>query len=65
MSELYDYASANQVVQAGLTNSSITQNSFLTSAQMDQMQKAYKHAIEKRYHFFSYGDACLIEKQKV
>ena len=42
MSELYDYASANQVVQAGLTNSALTQNSFLTSTQMDQMQKAYK-----------------------
>ena len=42
MSELYDYASANQVAQAGLTNSSLTQNSFLTSTQMDQMQKAYK-----------------------
>ena len=42
MSELYDYTSANQVVQAGLTNSSLTQNSFLTSTQMDLMQKAYK-----------------------
>lgn len=42
MSEIYDYASANQVVQAGLTNSALTQNSFLTSTQMDQMQKAYK-----------------------
>jgi len=42
MSELYDYQSANQVVQAGLTNSSLTQNSFLTSSQMEQMQKAYK-----------------------
>lgn len=42
MSEIYDYASANQVVQAGLTNSSLTQNSFLTSQQMDKMQKAYK-----------------------
>ena len=42
MSELYDYASANQVVQAGLTNSALTQNSFLTSQQMDQMQKAYR-----------------------
>lgn len=41
MSEIYDYASANQVVQAGLTNNSLTQNSFLTSSQMDQMQKAY------------------------
>ena len=42
MSELYDYASANQVVQAGLTNSSLTQNSFLTSTQMDDMQRAYR-----------------------
>lgn len=42
MSEIYDYASANQVIQAGLTNSSLTQNPFLTSTQMDQMQKAYK-----------------------
>ena len=42
MSELYDYTSANQVVQAGLTNSSLTQNPFLTSTQMDLMQKAYK-----------------------
>lgn len=41
MSEIYDYASANQVVQAGLTNNSLTQNSFLTSTQMDKMQKAY------------------------
>jgi len=42
MSEIYDYATANQVVQAGLTNSSLTQNSFLSSSQMDNMQNAYK-----------------------
>lgn len=42
MSEIYDYATANQVIQAGLTNNALTQNSFLTSSQMDQMQKAYK-----------------------
>ncbi|MBO7042263.1 MAG: hypothetical protein J6W08_00125 [Alphaproteobacteria bacterium] len=42
MSEIYDYATANQVVQAGLTSSALTQNSFLTSSQMDAMQKAYK-----------------------
>ena len=42
MSEIYDYESANQVIQAGLTNSALTQNSFLTSTQMDLMQKAYK-----------------------
>ena len=32
-------------------------------AGIDVMKKAYKHAIEERYHFFSYGDACLIEKK--
>ena len=41
MSEIYDYATANQVVQAGLTNNALTQNAFLTSSQMDNMQKAY------------------------
>ncbi|MBO4480335.1 MAG: hypothetical protein J5742_01765 [Alphaproteobacteria bacterium] len=40
--DIYDYATASQVVQAGLTNSVLTQNSFFTSAQMDDMQKAYK-----------------------
>ena len=41
MSEIYDYATANTVVQAGLTNNALTQNAFLTSVQMDNMQKAY------------------------
>ena len=42
MSELYDYATAYQVVQAALSNPATTQNAFLTSAQMDNMQTAYK-----------------------
>lgn len=41
MSELWDYNTAYQVVQAALTNSALTQNAFLTSAQMDSMQTAY------------------------
>ncbi len=41
--EVYDYATANQVIQAGLSNSPLTQNAFLTSAQMDNMQTAYKY----------------------
>ena len=41
-SELWDYNTAYQVVQAGLTNNALTQNAFLTSAQMDNMQTAYK-----------------------
>ena len=40
--DIYDYNTANQVVQAGLTNSSLTQNAFFTPAQMDDMQNAYK-----------------------
>ena len=32
-------------------------------AGVPEMKAAYKHAVEKKYHFFSYGDACLIEKK--
>jgi len=42
MSELYSYDTARQVVMAGLTNNALTQNSFLSSSQMDSMQTAYK-----------------------
>lgn len=41
MSELWDYNTAYQVVQAALSNPATTQNAFLTSAQMDNMQTAY------------------------
>ena len=41
MSELNDYNTAYQVIQAALSNPSTTQNAFLTSAQMDNMQTAY------------------------
>ena len=33
-------------------------------AGLNTMQNAYKHAVKEKYHFFSYGDACLIEKQQ-
>ncbi|MBQ8293950.1 MAG: hypothetical protein IJX89_01010 [Alphaproteobacteria bacterium] len=42
MSEMFDYNTADTVVKAALTNASTTQNAFLTSAQMDSMQTAYK-----------------------
>ena len=42
LSEVYDYTTAEQVIQAGLTNDALTQNSFLSSQQMTSMQKAYK-----------------------
>ena len=41
-SDVFDYATASQVVQAGLSNAATTQNAFLSSAQMDSMQTAYK-----------------------
>jgi S-adenosylmethionine:tRNA ribosyltransferase-isomerase len=27
---------------------------------LDLMQRVYAHAVEKRYRFYSYGDACLL-----
>jgi hypothetical protein len=41
-SDLYDSATAQQVVNAGLSNTPLTANPFLTSSQMSQMQEAYK-----------------------
>ncbi|MCB1991656.1 MAG: S-adenosylmethionine:tRNA ribosyltransferase-isomerase, partial [Geminicoccaceae bacterium] len=32
-------------------------------AGLDRMQAAYAHAIASRYRFFSYGDACLIDRR--
>jgi len=42
MYEIYNYSDAAQVVQAGLSNLPLTQNPFLSSSQMDNMQTAYK-----------------------
>lgn len=41
-SDLLDSGTARQVVNAGLTNSPLTANPFLTSSQMSQMQEGYK-----------------------
>lgn len=41
-SDVYNASDAKQVVNAGLNLSSLTQNDFLSSAQMDDMQNAYK-----------------------
>ncbi|WP_158007844.1 S-adenosylmethionine:tRNA ribosyltransferase-isomerase, partial [Methyloceanibacter marginalis] len=27
---------------------------------LDTMKRAYAHAVEERYRFYSYGDACLL-----
>lgn len=29
---------------------------------LDKMREAYRHAIEKQYRFYSYGDACLLQR---
>jgi S-adenosylmethionine:tRNA ribosyltransferase-isomerase len=29
----------------------------------DQVMSAYKHAVEQRYRFFSYGDAMFLERR--
>ncbi len=31
---------------------------------LENMKKAYKHAIDNNYRFYSYGDACLLYKEK-
>jgi S-adenosylmethionine:tRNA ribosyltransferase-isomerase len=33
-------------------------------AGLDRIKSAYEHAVASGYRFFSYGDACLIERQK-
>jgi S-adenosylmethionine:tRNA ribosyltransferase-isomerase len=30
---------------------------------LDVMQRAYRHAIDSGYRFYSYGDACLLYPQ--
>jgi S-adenosylmethionine:tRNA ribosyltransferase-isomerase len=34
-------------------------------AGLDRMQAAYAHAIENKYRFYSYGDACFIERADI
>lgn len=49
-----------------LTNFHLPKSSLLmlVSAlnELEQIQQAYQHAIDKKYRFFSYGDAMLIKK---
>ncbi|MBD5401102.1 hypothetical protein HDR61_05190 [bacterium] len=58
LSRLDNYNDAKQVVNAALTNYSTTTNPFLTSAQMDNMQTAYKRGTN--VFIISDGTRCYI-----
>jgi len=55
-----------RVVHRLLTNFHLPRSSLLmlvaAFAGLDNVRRAYAHAIERRYRFFSYGDAMLIER---
>lgn len=55
-----------RVVERLLTNFHLPKSTLLmlvsAFAGLDNIQRAYQHAIEQRYRFFSYGDAMLIER---
>src|SRR5260221_1080784 len=55
-----------RVVDRLLTNFHLPKSTLLmlvsAFAGRDNILKAYRHAVEKRYRFFSYGDAMLIER---
>jgi S-adenosylmethionine:tRNA ribosyltransferase-isomerase len=57
-----------RVVERLLTNFHLPRSTLLmlvsAFAGAENIRRAYRHAVEKRYRFFSYGDAMLIERQE-
>jgi len=55
-----------RVADALITNFHLPRSTLLMLVSalsgMDTIRRAYRHAVEKRYRFFSYGDAMFIEK---
>ena len=56
-----------RVVERLLTNFHLPRSTLLMLVSafggMDNVRRAYRHAIEHGYRFYSYGDAMLIERQ--
>ncbi len=56
-----------ELVDALITNFHLPQSTLLmlvsALAGMEPMRRAYAHAVQSRYRFFSYGDAMFIESQ--
>jgi len=56
-----------RVVERLLTNFHLPKSTLLMLVSafggMENIRHAYRHAVEQRYRFFSYGDAMLIERQ--
>jgi S-adenosylmethionine:tRNA ribosyltransferase-isomerase len=57
-----------KVVEVLLTNFHLPKSTLLmlvcAFGGMDKLLTAYRHAVEKEYRFFSYGDAMLIEREQ-
>ena len=55
-----------RVVDRLITNFHLPKSTLLmlvsAFAGTENIQRAYRHAIEQRYRFYSYGDAMLIER---
>lgn len=56
-----------RIVERLITNFHLPKSTLLMLVSafggMDNIRRAYRHAVEQRYRFFSYGDAMLIERQ--
>jgi S-adenosylmethionine:tRNA ribosyltransferase-isomerase len=56
-----------RVVERLLTNFHLPKSTLMmlvsAFAGMDNIRRAYQHAVEQRYRFFSYGDAMLLERK--
>jgi len=57
-----------RVVERLITNFHLPKSTLLMLVSafggMDNIRRAYRHAVGQRYRFFSYGDAMLIERQE-